>query len=62
VERLSAVELEPIEGLLAEDVPFWRLRKEVPRSRYATYRAVKRLRLAPVPAPVRSVAAAAFAS
>jgi len=54
VERLSALELERIEELLAEDAPFWRLRQEVPRSRYAIYRAVKRLRCPPVPEPNRS--------
>jgi IS30 family transposase len=53
VEQLSALELERIEELLAEDAPFWRLRQEVPRSRYAIYRAVKRLRR-PVPVPNRS--------
>jgi IS30 family transposase len=54
VERLSALELERIEELLVEDAPFWRLRQEVPRSRYAIYRAVKRLRCPPVPEPNRS--------
>jgi Helix-turn-helix domain len=54
VERLSALEQERIEELLAEDVPFWRLRQEVPRSRYAIYRAVKRLRRPRVPEPNRS--------
>ena len=54
MERLSARELERIEELLAEDAPFWRLRQEVPRSRYAIYRAVKRLRCRSVPAPNRS--------
>ena len=54
MERLSALELERIEELLAEDAPFWRLRQEVPRSRYAIYRAVKRLRCPPVPEPNRS--------
>jgi Helix-turn-helix domain len=55
VERLSALELERIEALLAEDAPFWRLRQEVPRSRYAIYRAVCRLRRPPVPEPNRSL-------
>jgi IS30 family transposase len=54
VERLSALELERIGELLAEDAPFWRLRQEVPRSRYAIYRAVKRLRRPPVAEPNRS--------
>ena len=54
MERLSALELERIEELLAEDAPFWRLRQEVSRSRYAIYRAVKRLRCPPVPEPNRS--------
>jgi Helix-turn-helix domain len=54
VERLSALELKRIEGLLAEDAPFWRLRQEVPRSRYVIYRAVKRLRCPPAPEPNRS--------
>jgi hypothetical protein len=43
-----------IEGLLSEDAPFWRLRQEVPRSRYAIYRAVTRLRRPPAPEPNRS--------
>ena len=54
MERLSAVELERIEELVAEDAPFWRLRQEVPRSRYAIYRAVRRLRCRSVPEPKRS--------
>jgi transposase, IS30 family len=54
VERLSALELERIGELLAEDAPFWRLRQEVPRSRYAIYRAVRRLRRPPAPEPNRS--------
>ena len=54
MERLSALELERIEELLAEDAPFWRLRQEVPRSRYAIHRAVKRLRRPPAPEPNRS--------
>jgi transposase, IS30 family len=54
VERLSVVELKRIEALLAEDAPVWRLRQEVPRSRYAIYRAVKRLRRRSVPEPKRS--------
>ena len=54
MERLSARESERIEELLAEDAPVWRLRQEVPRSRYAIYRAVKRLRRAPVAEPNRS--------
>jgi len=54
VERLSALELKRIGELLAEDAPFWRLRQEVPRSRYAIYRAVKRLRRPPAPEPNRS--------
>jgi DNA-binding CsgD family transcriptional regulator len=53
-ERLSALELERIEELLAQDAPFWRLRQEVPRSRYAIYRAVRRLRRPPAPEPNRS--------
>ena len=53
MERLSALELERIEELLAQDAPFWRLRQEVLRSRYAIYRAVKRLRC-PVPEPNRA--------
>jgi IS30 family transposase len=43
VERLSVRERERIAELVAEGAPFWRLRQEVPRSRYAIYRAVRRL-------------------
>jgi hypothetical protein len=55
VQRLSARELERIEGLLAEDAPVWRLRQEVPRSRDAIYGAVKRLGRRSVPEPNRSL-------
>ena len=34
MERLSVRERERIAELLAEGAPFWRLRQEVPRSRY----------------------------
>ena len=44
MERLSARERERIAELVAEGAPFWRLVQEVPRSRYAIYRAVKRLK------------------
>ena len=54
MERLSVRERERIAELVAEGAPFWRLRQEVPRSRYAIYRAVKRLTRAPAPEPNRS--------
>lgn len=54
MERLSARESERIAELLAEGAPFWRLLQEVPRSRYAIYRAVKRLKRPPAPVPNRS--------
>jgi hypothetical protein len=56
---LSAGELERIEELLAEDAPFWRLRQEVPRSRFAIRRAVKRLP-ASAGTRARALGAAAF--
>jgi IS30 family transposase len=49
-ERLSVRERERI----AEGTPFWRLRQEVPRSRYAIYRAVRRLLRPPAPELTRS--------
>jgi transposase, IS30 family len=54
VERLSAQERERIAELVAEGAPFWRLVREVPRSRYAIYRAVKRLKRPPAREPIRS--------
>jgi hypothetical protein len=54
VERLSVGERERIAQLVAEGAPFWRLRQEVPRSRYAIHRAVRRLLRAPAPEPTRS--------
>jgi IS30 family transposase len=54
VERLSARERERIAELVAEGAPFWRLLQEVPRSRYAIYRAVKRLKRLPAREPIRS--------
>jgi transposase, IS30 family len=54
VERLSARERERIAELVAEGAPFWRLLEEVPRSRYAIYRAVKRLKRPPAREPIRS--------
>jgi IS30 family transposase len=54
VERLSARERERIAELVAEGAPFWRLLQEVPRSRYAIYRAVKRLKRPPAREPIRS--------
>jgi transposase, IS30 family len=54
VERLSVRERERIAQLVAEGAPFWRLRQEVPRSRYAIHRAVRRLLRAPAPEPTRS--------
>jgi IS30 family transposase len=54
VERLSVREHERIAELVAAGAPFWRLRQEVPRSRFAIYRAVKRITRAPAPQPNRS--------
>ncbi|HEY9375506.1 MAG TPA: IS30 family transposase [Jiangellaceae bacterium] len=54
MERLSARERERIGELVAEGAPFWRLLQEVPRSRYAIYRAVKRLKRPPAREPNRS--------
>ena len=54
MERLSARERERIAELVAEGAPFWRLLQEVPRSRYAIYRAVKRLKRPPAREPNRS--------
>jgi transposase, IS30 family len=54
VERLSAGERERIAELVAEGAPFWRLLQEVPRSRYAIYRAVKRLKRPPARELIRS--------
>jgi transposase, IS30 family len=54
VERLSARERERIAELVAEGAPFWRLLQEVQRSRYAIYRAVKRLKRPLAREPIRS--------
>jgi hypothetical protein len=54
VARLSARERERVAELVAEGAPFWRLVQEVPRSRYAIYRAVKRLKQPPAREPIRS--------
>jgi IS30 family transposase len=54
VERLSARERERVAELVAEGAPLWRLVEEVPRSRYAIYRAVKRLKRPPAREPIRS--------
>ena len=54
MERLSDRERERIAELVAEGAPFWRLLQEVPRSRYAIHRAVKRLKRPPAPVPNRS--------
>ena len=54
MERLSARERERVAELVAEGAPFWRLLREVPRSRYAIYRAVKRLKRPPAREPIRS--------
>ena len=54
MERLSVREQERIAELVAAGAPFWRLRQEVPRSRFAIYRAVKRITSAPAPEPNRS--------
>ncbi len=43
MERLSDKERERIAQLLAEGAPFWRIRQEIPRSRYAVSRAIKAL-------------------
>jgi hypothetical protein len=60
VERLSARERERVAELVAEGAPFWRLVQEVPRSRYAIYRAVKRLKRPPAREPIRSPARSQF--
>jgi len=54
VERLSIRERELIAELLAEGAPFWRLRQEVPRSRFAIARAVRRLQRPATVEPARS--------
>jgi IS30 family transposase len=54
VERLSIRERERIAELLAEGAPFWRLRQEVPRSRFAIARAVRRLQRPARVEPARS--------
>ena len=54
MERLSVREKERIAELVAEGAPFWRLRQEVPRSRYAIYRAARRLLRPPAPEPTRA--------
>jgi IS30 family transposase len=54
VERLSVRERERIAELLAEDAPFWRLRQEIPRSRYAINRAVRSIQRPPPVEPKRS--------
>ena len=54
MDWLSDRERERIAELLAEGAPFWRLRQEVPRSRYTINRAVRRLRQPPKVEPVRS--------
>jgi hypothetical protein len=54
VEQLSIRERERIAELVAEGASFWRLRQQVPRSRYAIYRAVRRLLRPPAPEPTRS--------
>ena len=54
MERLSARERERVAELVAEGAPFWRLLQEVPRSRYAIRRAVKRVKRPPALEPNRS--------
>ena len=54
MERLSIGERERIAELLAEGAPFWRLRQEVPRSRFAIARAVRRLQRPVRVEPARS--------
>ena len=54
MERLSIRERERIAELLAEGAPFWRLRQEVPRSRFAIARAVRRLQRPARVEPARS--------
>ena len=51
---MSVRERERIAELVAEGAPFWRVRQEVPRSRYAIYRAVRRLLRPPGPELTRS--------
>ena len=55
MERLSVREHERIAELVAAGAPFWRLRHEVPRSRFAIYRAVKRITRGPAAEPNRSL-------
>ena len=54
MDRLSARERERVAELVAEGAPFWRLLQEVPRSRYAIRRAVKRVKRPPAREPNRS--------
>jgi IS30 family transposase len=54
MERWSAGERDRIAVLVAEGAPYWRILQEVPRSRYAIYRAVRRLKGPPAPEPKRS--------
>jgi IS30 family transposase len=54
MERWSAGERDRIASLVAEGAPYWRILQEVPRSRFAIYRAVKRLKRPPALAPKRS--------
>jgi IS30 family transposase len=54
VERLSVRERERLAELLAQGAPFWRLRQEVPRSRFAIARAVRRLQRPAKVEPARS--------
>ena len=51
---MSARERDRIAELLAEGAPFWRLREEVPRSRHAIKRAVRRLQRPAKVEPARS--------
>ena len=54
MERWSAGERDRIAVLVAEGAPYWRILKEVPRSRYAIYRAVKQLKRPTAPEATRS--------
>jgi hypothetical protein len=54
MEQWSAGERDRIAVLVAEGAPSWRILQEVPRSRYAIYRAVKQLKRPPAREPKRS--------
>jgi Helix-turn-helix domain len=54
MERLSVQEKQRIAELVVEGAPFWRLRREVDRSRWAIARAVRSLQRPATPTPTRS--------